>query len=176
MPNGFLNSLQRAHVSKVVSNRVVTDLGAGDLFLSKQLLALGANSVIAVDKERYTKKIPSKITYKQALFSKIIDPIDIAFISWPSNYENHLTPLASHANTIIYLGKNTDGSACGTPSLFQHFLLRSVLIYIPDRANTLIIYGSPLNSPRLPLGEEAAAIFQQDILSYEKAESIFLLG
>jgi hypothetical protein len=83
---------------------------------------------------------------------------------------------AVQAETLVYLGKNTDGSACGFPGLFEVLARREILAYVPDRPNTLIIYGKFIRQPnephREPMPEEHAALtsYTSGILTYEAIE------
>lgn len=73
------------------------------------------------------------------------------------------------AETVIYLGCNTSGSACGDRSLFSHLRERRILAHVPSRRNTLTIYGSP--GPLRPLtGEEWGALGGR-VVSFEEAET-----
>lgn len=65
-------------------------------------------------------------------------------ISWPENDPEEpeaLNQLLRKASVVVYLGKNTDGIVCGSPSLFTGLLPRQVLAYLPSPSNTMIIYG-----------------------------------
>jgi hypothetical protein len=159
MPYGTLTSEQEKLVERFVRGQVVYDLGAGDLYLTCELLRLGAVRVIAIDKEDFRRYgIPDEVVYRKMLFRDVKETsIDTAFVSWPSNYDNGLLPLLRRSKTIIYLGKNTDGTACGIPSMFRYLLKRKAEC-IPDRKNTLICYTDVLEASRIPLKEEEAAI------------------
>ncbi len=151
-----------------VRNKVVHDLGAGNLALSKALLSMGARQVIAVDKEavkgvhdQRTQAVPQRIQVVQRYFAQYQEPIDTAFVSWPANNvssDNALVKLLRRAERVIYLGKNTDHSMCGTPVLFGHLVCRKLLAYAPQRENTLIVYGPLINKARQLKGEELAAL------------------
>lgn len=161
MPFGKLIPKQAKVVSKHVRGQVVTDLGAGDLSLSKRLLKLGALHVCCIDKEDKPKGVlPARLSYAKAYFQDMgaESPIDVAFISWPSNYDNGLITLIEKARVVIYLGCNTDGSACGTPHIFRHLLRRELLDYEPHHDNSLIVVGKSLDTYRSATGEELAGV------------------
>lgn len=166
---------QRTALREAVAGRLVHDLGAGDLKLSSKVLQLGAAHVVAVDKEDCPRRVPHGITYRKCLFKDFQDPIDVAFLAWPDNHNTGVTPLVMRARRVVYLGKNTDGTMCGTGDLFIALLRRALLAYVPHRANTLIVCGDFLPAPREPTGEEAAglSIMREDrIWTYEQAEGI----
>ncbi len=176
---GKLSAQQRQALAPFVSGQVVHDLGAGDLRLSRELLKLGAKQVIAVDKEPMLNP-PEGVETLRASFAEahslLLDtPIDVAFLSWPANYNTLIEPLLEMAKTVIYLGKNTDGTACGTPRLYRSFLQRELLWSEPHTNNSLIVMGGKIHvdAPRLPTGEELAGLeveFSLDIFSFEQAE------
>ena len=147
MSYGQLNKTQLGVLAPLVIGKIIHDLGAGDLGLALELLRLGAAKIIAIDKE-YNRKIfngvPPEIELRHQFFQDMHDEIDIAFVSWPSNYENGLLEVLMQTKTIIYLGKNTDGSMCGTPALFEYLSTRKVEEHVPSRANTLICYTDTL--------------------------------
>jgi len=161
MPYGQLNPKQRQLVAKTVKSRTVYDLGAGDLQLSRTLVDLGALKVVAIDKEAPLSwdgepRIEVRRTYFHDI--KDVEPIEIAFVSWPSNYVDWgLINLIGRAQQVIYLGKNTDGTSCGSLPLFEHFKTRELLGHIPTRPNTLLVYGEQNFKRVSPLvGEEIA--------------------
>ena len=167
MSHGALNLEQSLLVERVVRDQVVYDFGASDLRLSCELLRLGASKVIAIDKEPVRfRGIPNEIEFRQSLFQDVQDdPIDIAFVSWPPNHDTGLVPILRRSRTILYLGKNTDGTACGTPGMFQYLLKRKAE-YLPDRHNTLICYTDFLTVERQPFPEERASITSYSNTSY----------
>ena len=179
MSYGHLSEKQAAIVRRHVTGKEVHDLGAGFLELAHELLKLGATKIIAIEKEFLPVCEDARIERLKMYFADYDalgsgGPIDIAFISWPANrHDQGLLDLVSRAETVIYLGKNSDGSSCGHPRLFYALLHRELLDYLPERKNTLIVYGKKRNEPRPPRGEERAGRIQLDggaILSYETVE------
>lgn len=160
-----------------VKGREVYDLGAGMCIESRVLVQLGATRVVAIDKEPMPTIDDARIEQRRCYFADLppIEP-DVVFVCWPQNYRApSLAYLCGQANTIIYIGKNTDGTACGAVDLFATLLDRKVEVYLPERRGTLIIYGAylPAERPRALLGEERACIEGQTrIISFEEAEGI----
>lgn len=174
---GTLSERQEEVVAGFVAGKIVHDLGAGDLQLAHRLLVLGATQVIAVDKERCTTVTP-QITCVRATFDEWLSrresPADVIFLSYPINHRLlALLQLVEEARLVVYLGKNTDGTVCGWPGLFAHFLRRDLLAYVPERRNSLAVYGGHLESYRHPKGEELAGLSTDvsRILSYEETEA-----
>ena len=163
MSYGHLTPKQLAAFARHVANRDVTDLGAGDQWLSRLAVMHKASSVTAVDKEPL--KFVRGVVAVNGYFAFYTPEIDLAIISWPSNYRCGLTALIERARTVIYLGKCTDGVACGTPCLWEHLTRREVLWHEPDRTNTLIVYG-PEPCDREPLLEERAGLNSETVLDY----------
>lgn len=148
---GKLNKLMQHTIDSFVKGKVVYDLGAGDLKLSKAMLSLGANQVYAIDKEGlHDPRQPiDKLTFFEGYFDMFIEEHPelpekdaVAFVSWPANHKlGGLLDLMEKFETIIYLGKNTDGRSCGWPGFFHKMYLRPVLAHVPWKRNTLIIWG-----------------------------------
>lgn len=177
---GTLTDAQAEVVREVVCGRRIHDLGAGICTTyAKLMLEWGATEVVAIDKERYEGAPKPGLTIVQAYFEDYLkvhpnEPIDVAFVSWPSNYLNKgLTRFVELAKTVVYLGKNTDGTMCGDPHLFQYFLGRRLEKYIPDPRNSLIVLGETGVRFRFPQGEELAGLlaFAGTMFSYEEAEN-----
>jgi len=162
-----------------VKGRRVHDLGAGMCIETRMLARLGAARVVAVDKERMPMVAAARIEQRRCYFADLtpIEPkLDVAFVCWPQNYRAPgLAYLCGQANTVVYVGKNTDGTACGSVDLFSTLLDRKVEVYLPERRSSLIIYGAYLGAgcPRAVLGEERACLEGRErIISFEEAEGV----
>lgn len=151
---GQLDDRQRAALAPHVAGRVVHDLGAGRGGHADELLTLGAAQVEAVDAVDMRSALKSKpcVRYRRAYFKDYRpESVDVAFVSWPQNNEGtvrDLLPILERAATVVYLGKNTDGTMCGTPRLFRHLVGRALLDYVPARKNVLAVYGASLGRAR----------------------------
>jgi hypothetical protein len=164
---GKLTPTQRQAIQVHVSGKTVHDVGAGDLELSKELLALGARRVVAIDKEEMPSPPKGIITVK-SYFYDFTEPVQTAFISWPVNWAVlGLKPILERAPTVIYLGSNVDGRMCGIQKMWEQFSIREVLEYVPDPANTLIIYGSTRRKRSL-FPEEYAALNLEKIWTFQE--------
>jgi hypothetical protein len=174
MGYGKLLGKQEEAVKALVQGKDVCDLGAGDMELSVKLLDLGAKNVLAVDKEDYPvpdDRIVRILSYYANVGRHVSELPKIALVSWPINHmEPSLPRLLGKFPYVIYLGKNTDMTACGSSTMFQFLLPREVLAYIPNKKNVLIIYG-PRRVEREPYGEELAAITSDErSWDYEEVE------
>lgn len=163
-----MSDAQCALLRPVVAGRVVHDLGAGDLGMAHLLVHLGASRVVAIDKcespaVRALKK-GGPIEFHRSFHDEYLKdhwevPVDVAFMSWPYNMlDLGLLLLAARAKTIVYLGINVGGGACGFPDLFHHFLTRKLEHHCPNARNTLLILGGELDSPREPVYEERGGL------------------
>ena len=75
---------------------------------------------------------------------------------------------------VIYVGSNTSGNSCGTNALFAHFRERDVLAYVPERRNTLIVYGLRLPEPRaLVHWEEHPSLFEGECVAFSDTRRLF---
>ena len=168
MPFGEMTDAQCALLQPVVAGRVIHDLGAGDLAMAHLLIHLGASKVVAIDKQESPAVLALKkdgpiefhCSYHDRYLKEHWDvPVDVAFISWPYNLlDVGLLLLAARAKTIVYLGINVGGSACGFPALFDHFLTRKLEHHCPSPRNTLLILGVELESSREPVYEERGGL------------------
>lgn len=82
-----------------------------------------------------------------------------------------LLELLEAFETVIYLGKTTDWAMCGWPAFFEVLLGRELLLFDPDRANSLIVYGKKTEAVRLPLYDEQAGLDLSRV--YTTDEAIF---
>lgn len=178
MSFGSFSLAQTKVLKKYVKGKVVYDLGAGDLSLSNLMIGLGAKSVVAIDKDikgmsyDETSKTIGNIEQRKILFDKVKDYPEVALGSWISTYANGIEDIIDRSQVFIYLGKNTDGTACGTAKLFERLLFRDVLAYHPHPRNCMIVYGKHLKLRRRELvGEELAGICQ-DVVPYRAAEQM----
>jgi len=165
---GHLNSDQSVAVQPHVKDRVVFDLGAGDLELSKVLLTLGASKIVAIDRHEMPDPDSPHIRRVTGYFDDVVIPagLDLVFMSWPVNWQTGLVSWALAAKTIIYLGSCTGGSMCGTPQLWDLLSRREILTHVPSRSGTLTVYG-PKYVKRNRLLEEQAGIDDQTLYRYE---------
>ncbi len=159
-----------------ITGQLVHDLGAGMLLQAHQLLDFGARQVIAIDKEPYVLQAQrdERMVPINCYLSNYTEKVEIVFLGSPTNqYIPGLLDLLEKARIIIYLGKNTDLTACGWPGLFWHFLGREVVAYAPEPANVMVVYGSRASTPRPILGEELAALTAHGlVLSFAEAEAL----
>lgn len=175
MFHGRPSSGQLAAIQRHVQGKVVHDLGAGPVLeMAHELLNQGANYVFAIDREAMELPRSSRIRREHVAFQdyeKRNPKIDVAFVCWPQNILSYpLQRLCFNAKTVIYLGKNTDGTCCGHPVMFKDFLYRELLEYVPHRMNTLCIYGEHSKTPRKPKPEEFAGIYTDRIYHYSDLE------
>jgi hypothetical protein len=173
MFHGQLSKIQQEALKPYILGKKVHDLGAGGFELTHKLIDLGAEGVIAID--RYSP-FPSpsffdlapnqgKIQFVQSYFHDYHEPIQTAFCSWPVNWQSGLDHIAARTETFIYLGSNTDGSMCGYQDMWQHLRTREILAHLPERKNTLIVYGpKTVDRPEVP--EERAALNLDKMWSY----------
>lgn len=172
MPDGRLYHEQREALRPFLDVPMVHDLGSGDLSLAKDLVRLGAHKVVAIDKVQSRRASTAKVVPITCYFENYPGPVDTAFVSWPHNsYDFGLMSILRRARIVAYLGKNTDGTSCGTPQMWNHLVPREVLAHVPAKHNTLIVYGPELQA-RQYLPEEYAGLFQDSMFGYEQLEAI----
>jgi len=159
-------------LASVVAGRVVYDLGAGSGGHGKKR---GASRVICVDKST-PWVMPRGVEFIRSYINEVAlpDDLDVVFLGWPVQYGMpglHLW--LEKAKTIIYLGCNFGGTACGTKPLFQYLLMRRLAYHLPDHRNTLLVVEEPLGEgiTREPTPEEAAALSGQ-VVAYPGASTL----
>lgn len=158
MPYGNLTIQMRDALAPVVKGRTVYDLGAGDCDHGRTLHNLGGSRVVCLDKEE-PPVIPKGVEFLHGYIHQTPIPadLDVLFLGWPQNY--HIPGLVfwmAAAKTVIYLGHNFGGTACGFTAMFEHLLTRRLTLHIPNERNTLLVVEEPLASPRSPTPEEEA--------------------
>jgi hypothetical protein len=123
---------------------------------------MGATGVTALEKEPVWQPPPPGVKLVTVRFEDYHEtgPWDVGVISWPRNQklEPALVRLAAQCDVLIYIGKNTDYTSCGSVDLMDHMQRRELLAYKPDHRNSLIITGRPLHMLRAPTGEEIACL------------------
>jgi len=161
MPFGHLTKPMEAAIRALVEGQRVVDLGSGDLAYAERLLRLGASHVWAVDKHYLNGRPPESQPNLTVVPGYYVDvgpnlPLfDVAFLSWPSNQRMPgLIEILERTKVVIYLGSNTDGSACGFSRLYEHLVGRRLIVAMEHRRNTLIAVEESLSEPRIPTLEE----------------------
>lgn len=167
---GRLSPSQRTVVAKHVASKVVYDLGAGDLALSHTLLELGAARVVAIDNFHLTAPARSSIderieVVEENLRATALPRRALVWLSWPTAYQWEVEMLVGRAEKVMYLGKNSGGTVCGTTNMFKRLLRRQVLNYVPHPDNTLIVYGGSCPR-RKPRDEELGGIDRERVYGY----------
>ena len=166
-----LSSRQLELLEPFVKDQSILDLGAADLEGSELMLELGARDVLAVDRSSMPKPSSDKITTRVTQFHLLEEtrPVVLAswIVNWPVNIERHLAA----AELVISISKNTDGSACGYPWMWTYLCRRELLVHLPERRNTLTVYG-PRVVERPLTGEEFAALNQGRMYDFDEAETL----
>lgn len=162
----FLSTDMQQTLLPFVKGKRIWDLGAGsDLKVAIMLRCLGA-TVIAFDKEvMHRRDEASDIQTHQCRFQDIeglhLPLPDVTVVSWPVNNYNcdALIPLLTQIPVVVYLGKNYDGTACGTLGLFDLLRKRELLAHVPHRANSLLVVGAHLEGRKRALTPEEVAVW-----------------
>lgn len=175
---GRLSYAQRVALAPHAAAAVVAyDLGAGDGAMARALLDVGARFVVAIEKAmRHAPRDPDgRVEWHAAYFADYLARaprvLPLALVSWPVNTPAPgLAALCARAEVVVYLGKNTDRIACGTPDLFAHLARRPVLAEVRDRRNDLLVYGRG-DADRPLCAEELAALCGEP-LAWEAAGAL----
>lgn len=176
---GELSEAQQKALRPFVRKKSVLELGAGALTMARALRKMGACLVTCVDKNVLPTPRTETIKIVRAYHDQLVNEedkprADVLFTSWPQNvFDLGLLSFVEETETIVYLGKNTDGTACAFPAFWQHVIERQLLAYVPEKRNTLIVYGPSVGGPRIPKGEEFAALHMNDAMwSFEEMEGL----
>jgi hypothetical protein len=147
----FPKTFQKALRPYVKGQRVV-DIGCGDCERADILLGMDPEAIVGVDKDPPCK---TSILTIPEYFNKALEHVKqfkptVAHVAWPANYMTPgLVDLIQLVPTVIYVGSNVDGTGCGSMDFWRYITTREVLLYRPDRSNTLIIYGSKVVTRKL---------------------------
>ena len=169
---GKLSQAQREALQPYVQGLHVHDLGAGTYphYMARELLALGATGVTAIDAKESQPPDDPRILVVRADFLDLVGlSPDVGFVSWPPRTAEGLLSILEATKTLVYLGKNTDGVSCGFPEMFQLMTRRRLFVYIPDRQNCLLVVGGYLQRAREPTGEERAGMHSPSLM-FEESE------
>jgi hypothetical protein len=149
----------RKAVRPYIKNQRVVDLGCGDCERADILLGMNPEAIVGVDQDPPCKtSVLTIMGYFDQVFEKVLEfKPTVAHVAWPSNhYSPGLVPLLEMVPTVIYVGSNVGGTACGGSDLWEYVTTRKVLLYLPERRNSLIVYG-PVTGTRALTHEELAA-------------------
>lgn len=176
----------------IIKGKKVFDLGALHEVMGQKLLDTGAESVVAVEKEFHREFLhhDTKLKIYEMSFEAFNTkqegpeadenkprPQDVGFVSWPSNYRlPGLLELLEPFETVIYLGKTTDYASCAWPGFFEEMVKREVLLFAPNRINSLIVYGKKTGMARAPLYDEQAGIDLSRVYTTDEAIFAKVLG
>lgn len=177
---GRLTEEMAALLKRVCAGKEIWDLGCGHGHLSLFLAGkCDVRKVVAIDSNPLIDSILDHplIETRGGVYFKDVEPppegIDIALVSWPSNgLIRGIVPLLKAANEVIYLGKNTDGLACGTPSFWAHMLKRHHIVSVPHYRNAMSVYGPYDENSKgdtFRTGEECGGIDLMRLYSFEAA-------
>lgn len=162
-------------IRSTIKGKRVLDLGCHDLTLTRELVKLGAKKVIGIDEKPLSRNNSKKINIYRMSFVDYLDDVlhsrnprqwDVLFLSWPPNWHTPgLQSLVELSSKLIVISKNTDGSACGTLTLWGQLRSFKVEWSIPHPANWMHIYSNK-KVTRPATGEEKAAVDQHRIYSF----------
>lgn len=168
--NGRLSIAQEAAVAPYIHGQRVLDLGASDLALSHVMVAMGALDVLAVDRRRMPVPQTPKIQTDVRYFHDLGKTRSVVLASWIVNWDVGIERQLHAATHVVVLSKNTDGSVCGYPGMWELLRQREVLLYLPECPNVVTVYG-PQKTTRGPTGEEIAAVDLSHVYAFDEAES-----
>jgi len=166
-----LSEDQIRRLEPFVKDQSILDLGAAELAGSELMVELGAQDVLAVDRNGMPTPSSSSITTRVTQFHLLEETRPVVLASWIVNWQVNLERHLDAADVVISISKNTDGSSCGYREMWVLLRRREVLLHVPERINTLTVYG-PRLVDRAPTGEEVAALWP-DIMrvwSFDEAE------
>lgn len=166
-----LNKDQTCYLRNLVKGRVVADLGCGSGMLTKTMARWGASMVHGVDKESLNDPNSKRVHWHRSYFAywQMPSDVEIAVVSWPQNSPlQGLMELLQLVPHVVYIGRNTDGTACGNPDLMRYLSGRAAIHHITQLANVLIHYGPGFRPlPDMYHEEYAATHHDQGIIQYD---------
>ena len=145
-----LTARQRLLLAQHVKGRSVLDIGGRTGELAQICKTLGAKSTALLD--THPDPVEPMTTHAVNMLSLRAEEAyrlsDVLLLSWPECTPDlgALPPKLGKGKTLIYLGSNHDGTACGSASFWKQIVHNKVLGHVDDRQNTMIVYG--LGQPR----------------------------
>lgn len=178
-------------VEREAQGAVVVDFGAGNAVLSHRALLSGARHAVAIDsgwrmgpeflrraeaKMRMPKE--SRVAHKIEWVFATIDHPDafhavckalaygersLAIVSWPEVRLSGIEHLLRGFRRVLYRGKNTAGTVCGSAGLWNFLASREPIDHITNPQSTCILYDTLERRQNLLFHhEELAGIHNQD--------------
>ena len=167
MPYWRLNEVQKMVLLDFVKGETVYDLGCGDLSLAR-LMATTAKQVEAVDKETPDwSDLPANLNFWANTFAEVAKKwpkhLDTVVTCWPQTTRMPgFTELVHRAFRVVYIGCNTDGSACGDHALWLNLTKRMLVHEVRDRPNCLHCYSLVTHQdPQFRSEEEVCGLLNQ---------------
>ena len=171
---GSLSLEQSNCVEKHVRGEVVYDIGCGPLLhLSYELRGMDPKKVVAIDTKEFPQRyyqggkspamwphsavpainwvegLPPLYIVRGTATEDNVEKDQVLFFSWPIFFSETYDSLLPSAKKVIYLGQNWGGTSCGSSRFWDELRKREVLDLIPERSNTLIVYGRHLTDAEL---------------------------
>lgn len=172
-----LDPFQQMAVVQHTKNLRVLDLGGYDGDMGLWLLERQPCTVTVVDKAvphiRFEHdgmdfvRAYFKDFHKEYLAGKPC-PFDVALLSYPvNNWETSISliPILKRIPCVIYIGKNGNGTVCGTEHLWKYLVTRTLTGIVEGVPSSVLVYGGhDRNIHRQPLvAEEYGGLHMNDL-------------
>jgi len=164
---GKLTTDQLRELRVQASGRVVVDAGSGRPALTGENPprdARGLADVVYLDKEAYPGVLEVDLEDTHAVIATLapwLHTKPVLLLSWPISRPSYRFGFVSLFDTVVYVGMNREGTACGNENLFRQFLRRDLLAEVQGWNNDLLVYGPAHPEQRLlriPAAREERAV------------------
>lgn len=128
----------------------ILDLGGRDGSFAHHLLSKGAGRATCLDHSKGLQRIIAKnLTHYKGTFADFHSAFpnrrwDVGIMSWPVKFVSLIgavIPILGNCKAVVYLGKNSASTQCGSRDLWEYLLSRELLIQSERKETSVLIYG-----------------------------------
>ena len=145
------------------AGKEIVDLGGRDGSFACHLLSAGARRATNLDHSKGLHRIIAKnLTHHAGTFAGYHAAFpnrrwDVGILSWPVKFASIIgavIPILNNCETVVYLGKNSASTQCGSRDLWEHLTGRDLLTHIERNVASVLIYGGAERTAELIQEEE----------------------
>jgi hypothetical protein len=132
------------------AGKEIIDLGGRDGSFACHLLSAGARKAMSLDHSKGLPRIIAKnLTHHVATFAGYHAAFpnrrwDVGIVSWPVKFASIIggvIPILNNCETVVYLGKNSASTQCGSRDLWENLTDRELVKHIERNVASVLIYG-----------------------------------
>ena len=145
------------------TGKEIIDLGGRDGSFAYYLLSKGAKKATSLDhSKRLHRIIAENLTPHIGTFADFHSAFpnrrwDVGIMSWPVKFASLIgavIPILDNCKTVVYLGKNSASTQCGSRDLWEYLVNRELLKHSERKAANMLIYGDTERTAGITTEEE----------------------